>query len=160
MALNEYNKKRDFSKTGEPKGAKYHISRMRFVVQEHEATHHHFDFRLELPEDIFENPHDPRGYIVLKSWAIPKYVPDKKGEKKLAVATEDHPVEYCDFEGTIPEGEYGAGIVKIWDKGSFEIISNEAKTLKVRLKGNKLNGDWVLINTRFSKENQWLIFRA
>jgi DNA ligase D-like protein (predicted 3'-phosphoesterase) len=115
-----------------------------FVVQEHWATHHHFDFRLEVGG-------------VLKSWAIPKEIPTKKGEKRLAVQVEDHDLEYANFEGEIPEGQYGAGKVKIWDKGKYKIIEENQKKLKFRLFGKKLKGIYELINF---KDKNWLLFKV
>jgi DNA ligase D-like protein (predicted 3'-phosphoesterase) len=115
-----------------------------FVVQEHWATHHHFDFRLEMDG-------------VLKSWAIPKEIPTKEGEKRLAVQVEDHDLEYANFEGEIPEGEYGAGKVKIWDKGKYEIIERNQKKLKFKLFGKKLKGIYELVNF---KDKNWLLFKV
>ncbi|MFN4226613.1 MAG: DNA polymerase ligase N-terminal domain-containing protein [Candidatus Ratteibacteria bacterium] len=120
---------------------------MIFVIQEHFATHHHFDLRLEMNG-------------VLKSWAIPKEIPVKKGDKNLAVEVEDHPLEYANFEGEIPEGYYGAGKVKIWDKGEYEIIKHSKNKIHIKFDGKKINGDYVLL--RFKKEknkNLWLIFK-
>src|SRR5437588_12561938 len=111
MSLAEYRRKRDFAKTREPKG-KREAGRQepRFVVQKHAASRLHYDFRLELGG-------------TLKSWAVPKGIPFKKGEKRLAVEVEDHPVSYIDFEGTIPTGQYGGGTVMVWDRGVFEPLS-------------------------------------
>jgi len=115
----------------------------RFVVQRHRATHLHYDFRLEMDG-------------VLKSWAIPKEPPVEVGVKRLAVEVEDHPIEYIDFEGIIPEGMYGAGKVEVWDKGTYVLKSREANKIEFRLHGTKLHGDYVLV--RF-KNNNWLFFR-
>ncbi|MCP8307294.1 MAG: 3'-phosphoesterase [archaeon] len=119
----------------------------RFVVHEHWASHHHFDFRLEMNG-------------VLKSWAIPKGPPVEHGVKRLAVEVEDHPLEYVDFEGTIPEGEYGAGKVEIWDRGNYVLKTKTEKEIQFELRGNKLNGDFILL---FLKEErgrrQWLLFK-
>src|SRR3977135_4464344 len=106
MALAEYARKRDFKKTAEPKAALGNKIGNRFVIQKHAASHLHYDFRLEING-------------VLKSWAVPKGVPFAKGEKRLAVQVEDHPVSYINFEGTIPKGQYGGGTVMVWDKGTF-----------------------------------------
>ncbi|HRY60540.1 MAG TPA: DNA polymerase ligase N-terminal domain-containing protein [Patescibacteria group bacterium] len=160
MALEKYHKKRSFKKTTEPQG-KIDIvkGKNRFVVQEHHARNLHYDFRLELPEEWRS------GSIVLKSWAVPKGVPTEVGIKHLAVATEDHPVEYIDFEGNIPEGNYGAGTVKIWDSGKFskmkmEFERKKIKILEFTLSGKKLKGDYVMIKTNFSaNRDSWLLFK-
>src|ERR1700744_5275664 len=110
MSLKEYNRKRDFKKTAEPSGKLGSGDSHRFVIQKHAASRLHYDFRLEMGG-------------TLKSWAVPKGVPYTKGEKHLAVEVEDHPVSYIDFEGTIPEGQYGGGTVMIWDRGTFEPLS-------------------------------------
>lgn len=115
----------------------------RFVVQEHNASHLHWDFRLEKDG-------------VLKSWAVPKGVPEKKGVKRLAIQVEDHDLDYIDFEGTIPEGEYGAGTVKIWDNGVYELGSETDKRLVFELKGKRLKGDYSLVHL---KDKQWLLIK-
>lgn len=145
MSLEKYWEKRDFDKTPEPKGRVLKTSKNRFVVQEHWASHHHFDFRLEMDG-------------VLKSWAVPKGVPEEKGKKVLAIQTEDHPVSYINFEGEIPEGCYGAGIVKIFDKGKYELIERAENKIVFELKGKKLKGKYVLL--KFKKPNQWLLFKS
>ena len=144
MSLNEFGKKREFSRTSEPKG-KSTVKRARaiFVIQEHHAAHLHWDLRLE-----FEG--------VLKSWAVPKQPSKEHGIKRLAVQTEDHPLAYADFEGEIPEGSYGAGTVKLWDKGAFSLIEKDAKKIIVDLRGKKLKGPYCLIHTGGKK---WLFFR-
>ncbi len=114
-----------------------------FVIQKHKATHLHFDFRLEIDE-------------VLKSWAVPKGLPEEQGIKRLAVAVEDHSLDYIDFEGIIPEGSYGAGEVEIWDNGKYEVESLEERKLVFNLAGKKLKGRYALIQT--SGKN-WLIFK-
>jgi len=155
MALEQYRKKRKFTKTPEPGGrTKYKAPGARaprFVVQEHRASHLHWDFRLELPERI------SGGAIVLKSWAVPKGVPEKAGIKRLATQTEDHPVEYINFEGEIPKGQYGAGTVKIWDRGTFELLERKSKAIKVKLSGKKLKGTYVLYNF---KDKDWFLFKT
>jgi DNA ligase D-like protein (predicted 3'-phosphoesterase) len=97
---------------------------------------------------------------VLKSWAVPKEPPKEAGIRRLAVETEDHPLEYADFEGEIPAGEYGAGKVEIWDKGTFELLKREEKEIVVILEGEKLKGNYVLIRTKYGKgEKGWLFFK-
>jgi DNA ligase D-like protein (predicted 3'-phosphoesterase) len=117
-----------------------------FVVQEHHATHLHWDFRLEM-----------RG--VLKSWAITKEPSKSKTIKRLAIQVEDHPLSYATFKGKIPEGSYGAGTVKIWDKGTYEPESIKKDKIVFELKGKKLKGKFVLIKTNYAK-NSWLFFRV
>ena len=117
-----------------------------FVVQEHEASHYHFDFRLEIGG-------------VLKNWAIPKALPQKAGEKRLAVQVEDHPLEYGSFEGTIPEGQYGAGKVAIWDKGNLEIIEKDKNSIKFTLQGKKLKGEYHLFHPPTFEEKNWLLMK-
>lgn len=165
--LEKYLKKRSFKKTTEPQGAvNIKNGKSRFVVQEHHARNLHYDFRLELPEDWND------GAIVLKSWAVPKGVPTESEIKHLAIQTEDHPVEYISFKGTIPEGNYGAGTVKIWDSGKFKNMKMEpassagkptkgnVKMLEFTLVGKKLKGDYVMIKTNFvGNKNSWLIFK-
>ena len=145
MSLKKYWRKRKFDKTPEPKGRVLKTSKNRFVVQEHWASHHHFDFRLEMDG-------------VLKSWAVPKGVPEKKGKRVLAIQTEDHPVSYLNFEGEIPEGCYGAGIVKIFDKGRYELIERTENKIVFEFKGKKLKGKYILL--KFKKPNQWLLFKT
>jgi bifunctional non-homologous end joining protein LigD len=160
MALEKYQQKRKFDKTAEPQGAvDIKKGKSRFVVQEHHASHLHYDFRLELPENWTE------GSVVLKSWAVPKGVPTESGIKHLAIQTEDHPVEYISFAGEIPKGEYGGGTVKIWDEGKFAKLKIKNEKLKIKelefeLKGKKLKGDFVMIKTNYiGNRNSWLIFR-
>jgi bifunctional non-homologous end joining protein LigD len=151
MSLKDYQKKRDFSKTFEPKGEVSMAAKHRFVVQKHDATRLHYDFRLELGG-------------TLKSWAVPKGIPLKKGEKRLAVQVEDHPVSYIDFEGAIPKGEYGGGTVLVWDRGTFEPLGAaplkqlSGGKLHVILSGQKLQGEWYLVRLR--DEKQWLLIRG
>ena len=117
---------------------------LRFMVQEHHATRLHWDFRLELDG-------------VLKSWAVPKGPPIEPGIKRLAVQVEDHPLSYFGFEGTIPKGEYGAGSVEVWDKGTYVLELREPRKYHVLLKGKKLKGDYRLINF---KDRNWLIYKV
>lgn len=175
MTLEKYNKKRKFNLTPEPSGVKltratcpeYYRGKPRgvvagsdrFVIQEHHARNLHYDFRLELPEKW------DKGSIVLKSWAVPKGMPEKSGIKHLAIQTEDHPIEYIDFKGIIPEGNYGAGEVKIWDRGKYKNIKFQPANWRAKIKmieftlaGKKLKGDYVMIKTSYGK-NSWLIFK-
>ena len=117
-----------------------------FVVHEHDARHLHYDLRLEIDG-------------VLRSWAIPREPSEKEGIKRLAIKTEDHPLEYVDYEGTIPEGMYGAGNVRIWDSGEFVIEKDEEKELLFELKGKKLRGKYALIGTKFRGKESWLFFK-
>jgi len=144
LSLKEYRRKRDFQKTTEPKGEVTASKRRIYVIQKHAASHLHFDLRLEMDG-------------VLKSWAIPKEPPTAAGVKRLAVQVEDHPVEYASFEGTIPEGEYGAGTVEIWDKGTYKLINRKENKLIVEIDGAKLSGVYVLV--RFKDKKNWLFFK-
>ena len=146
MALSEYQKLRDFSKTPEPKGSARSGAGNMFVVHEHDATHLHYDLRLEIGG-------------VLRSWAVPKEPPEKEGVKRLAIQTEDHPLEYADFEGVIPEGMYGAGTVRIWDRGEFNLKEEKDDKLLFELKGKRLSGEYVLIKTKFRGKESWLFFK-
>jgi bifunctional non-homologous end joining protein LigD len=147
MPLKEYWEKRTFEKTREPKGKIKVTGKSRFVIHDHYAQKagHHHDFRLEMEG-------------VLKSWAIPKLIPEKEGIKRLAVKVEDHPIEYYSFSGTIPKGLYGAGVVKIFDKGNYELIEKNKKRIVFKLKGKKVKGKYILI--KFKSPNQWLIFKT
>lgn len=154
MSLKEYVRKRNFRKTAEPRGGRVATAARgarRFVVQKHAASRLHYDFRLEIGG-------------TLKSWAVPKGIPFEKGERRLAVHVEDHPVSYIDFEGTIPQGQYGGGTVMVWDRGIFETQSAApAKDLAggklhFTLKGKKLRGDWYLVRLRGG--DQWLLIRG
>ncbi len=143
MGLEEYRQKRKFDKTPETAGEAGSGEGNRFVVQKHQASHLHYDFRLEM-----------KG--VLKSWAVPKGVPEAPGVRRLAVQTEDHPVEYIDFEGKIPEGEYGAGMVEIWDRGTFRLDRESTKEIEFSLQGQKLSGAYVLVHTN---SKNWLLIK-
>ncbi len=148
-ALEHYRTKRNFRNTPEPRaGKKKHHGRI-YVVQEHHARSHHFDFRLEIDG-------------VLASWAVPKGIPEDPAAKRLAVHVEDHPLDYAAFEGEIPEGNYGAGTVAIWDSGEWEPLEKDWKKqlerhgkLKFTVKGGRLNGAYVL--ARMGKEPNWLM---
>ena len=135
MGLKEYKGKRNFSKTPEPAGEVVDTGKSRFVVQRHDASHLHFDFRLEMDG-------------VLKSWAVPKGLPEEPGVRRLAVQVEDHPLSYIDFAGTIPEGQYGAGTVEIWDKGEYVLEKKMEKQIEFILKGKRFSGGYALIHTQ------------
>jgi len=115
-----------------------------YVIQRHEATHLHYDLRLEMDG-------------VLKSWAVPKEPPTTPGVRRLAVQVEDHPVDYAEFEGVIPEGEYGAGTVEIWDKGTYKLLDRKEDKLIIEIAGNRLKGVYVLL--RFKDKKNWLFFK-
>src|SRR6186713_2141035 len=140
--LTAYHRKRDLRQSGEPGGAK-HTTRTAvptYVIQKHDATRLHYDFRLEADG-------------VLKSWAVPKGLPAKVGEKALAIEVEDHPLDYGGFEGTIPEGNYGAGTVMLWDRGVYVVEGDYATAYRkghihVALAGEKLRGEWTLVRMR------------
>lgn len=158
MGLQRYIEKRNFRATPEPKG-RPHSAKPRalsFVIQKHDATRLHYDFRLEMEG-------------VLKSWAVPKGVPARKGEKRLAMHVEDHPLEYGGFEGIIPEGNYGAGTVMLWDRGTYEVLGGEALEnyqkgkIHFRLRGKKLEGEWTLVRMRGREEpgkEPWLLIKS
>lgn len=143
MALEEYRKKREFNKTPEPGGQVAGTGLSRFVVHRHQARQLHYDFRLEMDG-------------VLKSWVVPKGVPLEPGVRRLAIRVEDHPLDYIAFAGQIPEGQYGAGTVEIWDKGEFELSRDESDRLEFTLKGERLSGDYVLIHT---DGKNWLLIK-
>jgi len=158
MKLNEYRKKRHFDATPEPRGAsdirEKEKGSLIYVVQKHLASHLHYDFRLEW-----------RG--VLLSWAVPKGPSLDPAVKRLAMQTEDHPIEYSGFEGVIPAGQYGAGVVMLWDRGTWQPESADVDAslqkgeIKFVLHGTKLQGSWVLVRTRgFGKNplrSAWLL---
>lgn len=155
--IKEYRDKRDFSKTSEPEHDNRDVGEARpvFVVQKHDASHLHYDFRMEIGG-------------VLKSWAVPKGPSMDPHTKRLAIMTEDHPLGYENFEGVIPEGNYGAGTVKVWDSGwwepadGFGDASNAIKKglLEFFLYGKKLKGEFVLVKTKGSyAKNGWLLIK-
>jgi bifunctional non-homologous end joining protein LigD len=161
MALEEYRKKRNFKETpepaGKPKGSGKSPRLPIFVVQKHQATTLHYDFRLEIEG-------------VLVSWAVPKGPSLNPADKRLAIQTEDHPLEYANFEGIIPEGQYGAGTVIVWDKGTYETEDGSPAEqlaqgeLKFTLHGKKLQGGFVLIRTRLKStsaraQRSWLLIK-
>ena len=149
MSLDEYRRKRNHRQTPEPFGEQSTESpKPRFVIQRHDARRLHYDFRLER-------------HGALASWAVPKGVPLRKGERHLAVHVEDHPLEYADFEGVIPAGEYGAGTVEIWDRGTYELLEEKRNGgLTVRLDGERLDGVWTLVPAHLDGDpKNWLLLR-
>ena len=146
MTLEDYNAKRNFSKSPEPVGEATKLKENIYVVQEHHASHLHWDLRLERDG-------------VLKSWAVPKGPPEKVGDKRLAVAVEDHPLDYSGFEGIIPEGEYGAGTVKIWDRGIYEAKEWGEEKIELVIHGERLKGPYELVRFRKAGEKNWLLFK-
>ncbi|HWY49909.1 MAG TPA: non-homologous end-joining DNA ligase [Chthoniobacterales bacterium] len=159
MGLKKYKAKRDFSKTAEPKGGKPLPKQVRgasrFLIQKHDARRLHYDFRLQMEG-------------VLKSWALPRGLPWQQGEKHLAVEVEDHPIEYGDFEGVIPQGQYGGGTVMLWDRGAYYVYGEQPlKSLRegklhLVLAGEKAIGEWTLVRIRGrdGEKNQWLILKT
>jgi bifunctional non-homologous end joining protein LigD len=161
MALGLYTKKRDFKNTSEPRGhTAKSTAKLLFVIHRHKASHLHYDFRLELEG-------------VLKSWAVPKGPSLNPADKRLAMMVEDHPYDYKDFEGEIPEGNYGAGLVEIWDKGYYTPLEpttrSKAETtlkhglksgsLKFILHGKKLKGEFALVKLKGKSDNSWLLIK-
>lgn len=160
--MKDYNEKRDFSKTSEPK--KEHSEKRSkkpiFVIQKHDATNLHYDFRLEIDG-------------TLKSWSVPKGPSTDPSVKRMAIPTEDHPIAYADFEGTIPKGQYGGGTVMIWDKGMIESIKQDedgnpvsledsfkAGSIEVKLNGGKLAGGYNLVEMKGGKmKGNWLLMK-
>lgn len=120
---------------------------LRFVLHEHFSQHHHFDFRLE---------HDG----ALASWAVPKGLPEKPGERRLAIRVEDHPLSYGDFEGTIPEGEYGAGEVRIADAGTYEPLAWGDERIEAFLHGRQFSGKYVLLPFKKAGEKNWIVLKG
>ena len=161
MGLTEYKKKRFFEETPEPTGGKATKDNLLFVIQKHAASRLHYDFRLEL-----------RG--VLLSWAVPKGPSLNPADKRLAMQVEDHPYDYKDFEGIIPEGNYGAGAVIIWDNGTYEPLEAAATkteqekillqayengSMKFRMHGEKLKGEFALVRMKSREKNSWLLIK-
>ncbi len=161
MALKDYNEKRKFDETTEPEGkTKKSKDKLIFVIQRHAASRLHYDFRLEMDG-------------VLKSWAVPKGPSLDPKDKRLAMMVEDHPYDYKDFEGNIPEGNYGAGQVEVWDSGTYEPLDNNSKlsdekellkelhagSLKFILHGKKLKGEFALVKMKNTEENSWLLIK-
>ena len=146
--LAEYRKKRDPKKTPEPFGGKKKGARPIFVIQRHDARRLHYDFRLERDG-------------ALASWAVPKGVPLEPGQRALAVHVEDHPLEYATFEGEIPKGQYGAGLVEIWDKGTYELVEEKRDGgLTVKLHGERLEGTWTLVPAKLDgNPKNWLLLK-
>jgi bifunctional non-homologous end joining protein LigD len=154
MAIEEYRRKRDFRKTPEPKPRRVKGGGNRFVVHRHEARNLHYDLRIEAGS-------------ALACWAVPKGFSYAPADKSLAVRTEDHPLEYESFEGTIPKGRYGAGTMKIWDTGTYEVRKTpdivsalEMGELKLDLKGRRLRGEWHMVRTKQEEGRNWLLFKA
>ncbi len=160
-SLAEYRRKRDFSRTAEPRGGRPSPApKLAYVIQKHAARNLHFDLRLELDG-------------VMKSWAVPKGPSLDPSVKRLAMEVEDHPIEYNQFEGTIPEGEYGGGTVMIWDRGTYRYAGDDPDPLeglrrgyqkgdfKFELQGKRLKGSWVLVRTRRGdpRRPQWLLIK-
>ncbi|MEP6684111.1 MAG: DNA polymerase ligase N-terminal domain-containing protein [Parafilimonas sp.] len=163
MSLSLYKKKRSFTKTPEPEGGKSgEKNKLLFVIQKHDASRLHYDFRLEMEG-------------VLKSWAVPKGPSLNPADKRLAMMVEDHPFDYRTFEGIIPEGNYGAGTVIVWDEGTYEPLENpsankkeneknllkqlHAGSLKFVMHGKKLKGEFALVKTHYQGENSWLLIK-
>ncbi|QYA24231.1 DNA ligase D [Gramella sp. MT6] len=154
MGLEDYIKKRNFEDTPEPSGEINNENKGRFVIQRHKASRLHYDLRLEMDG-------------VLKSWAVPKGPSMNPTDKRLAIQTEDHPIKYLSFQGTIPKGNYGAGEMKIWDEGTYKTAvdkelmkQHEEGNIKVIFSGTKLKGEFALVHTKRGKEeNQWLLIK-
>ena len=159
MALDDYKKRRNFDKTAEPEGCidEGKSGGLIFVVQKHQASRLHYDFRLEVDG-------------ALKSWAVPKGPSSDPKIKRLAAPVEDHPMEYADFEGVIPEGEYGGGTVMVWDTGIYQIVPDKEGEeplspvealarghVKIRLDGKKMKGEWAIFQMKGKKE--WLLIK-
>ncbi|MGD0070170.1 MAG: non-homologous end-joining DNA ligase [Candidatus Bathyarchaeia archaeon] len=145
--LSGYVSKRNFEKTPEPKGEEKKGGNLIFVIQEHHARRLHYDLRLE-------------NGGVLKSWAVPKGMPESTRQRRLAVETEDHPIEYANFEGSIPEGQYGAGTVKIWDKGHYEAKVWDENKIEFALNGQRLKGRYILVRLKKAGDKDWLLLKG
>jgi len=158
-SLRTYRRKRDFESTPEPAGGRGQGSGRRFVIQKHDASSLHYDFRLE-----FDG--------VLKSWAVPKGPSTDPREKRLAIRTEDHPLDYADFEGVIPEDEYGGGTVMVWDAGTYRNLRADkggdgldmpgafrGGLIEVWLEGDKLRGGYALKRIEAGKKSRWLLIK-
>jgi len=149
MSLNEYKKKRNLKKSGEPISRTKRMEKNKsqiYLIHEHHASHLHWDLRLEMDG-------------VLKSWAVPKEPPIARGTKRLAIQVEDHPLDYAKFHGIIPEGNYGAGEVKIWDSGSYELLKKYPNKIILEIHGKKLKGKYCLVKTNFRDKKSWLFFK-
>jgi bifunctional non-homologous end joining protein LigD len=160
MSLTLYKKKRSFNQTPEPEGGKGTSKELRFVIQKHAASRLHYDFRLEMNG-------------VLKSWAVPKGPSLNPADKRLAMMVEDHPFDYRNFEGIIPEGNYGAGTVIVWDEGTYEALEAgdksvqeknllkqlKAGSLKFKMNGKKLKGEFALVKLKKAEDNAWLLIK-
>ena len=160
MSLQPYNKKRNFTQTKEPEGKLDKDTKWRFVVQKHDASHLHYDFRLEIGG-------------TLKSWAVPKEPSLDPTVKRLAIQVEDHPVSYINFKGLIPKGNYGAGTVEIWDKGHYIPVDEDGQAisektalsalkkgqLKFELKGKVLKGGFALVRLKNEDGKSWLLIK-
>lgn len=164
MKKQSYEEKRDFSKTKEPRGKKIHKRAEGdniFVIQKHDATNLHYDFRLEIDG-------------TLKSWSVPKGPSTNPTIKRMAIPTEDHPMEYANFEGTIPKGQYGGGTVMVWDKGTFKNLKKDGDgkavslsdsykmgSLEFSLQGEKLQGSYALVKMKGGKmSGNWLLMKT
>ncbi|MBV9463834.1 MAG: hypothetical protein JO317_06355 [Verrucomicrobiae bacterium] len=163
MGLREYRAKRDFKQTSEPSGGRAaKVSKKSgthtgsFVIQKHDATRLHYDFRLEMEG-------------TLKSWAVPKGIPTRQGDRRLAIHVEDHPIDYASFEGVIPEGNYGAGSVMVWDYGQFRLLGGSPSTvvdegkIHFELEGQKLKGEWTLVRIKSrggEDKDEWLLLKS
>jgi bifunctional non-homologous end joining protein LigD len=149
MSLILYNKKRKFNETREPKGKKEkptNTHKLRFVVQKHDASHLHYDLRLEMNG-------------VMKSWAVPKGPSMDPSVKRLAMQVEDHPISYNTFEGEIPEGNYGAGQVIVWDRGTYKLESVKKDEFKFFLNGKKLKGSFALFRFKKEGDKEWMLVK-
>src|SRR3984885_9940013 len=155
MSLKKYAEKRRFEQTPEPAPGAMpaHLSGLQFCVQRHHASHLHYDFRLEVGG-------------ALKSWAVPKGPTLDPNEKRLAMMVEDHPLEYGSFEGVIPKGNYGAGSIMLWDRGTYQLLGEfqveeqlAKGDFKFHLSGEKLRGDFALVRTKRGKGNEWLLLK-